>query len=96
MEVDASTDTSFVQVPPLFLQPFLENSIWKGLTYQEGERRLKIMVKNEADQIRCIIEDNGIRPPELKDTGLPFIVQIHEIMEDGKQVGTRAEFIIEI
>jgi sensor histidine kinase YesM len=64
--IDANADPSFVQVPPLILQPFLENAIWCGLLHKEGERNLKIEIKQDSDQIICIIDDNGIGREKAK------------------------------
>tara|TARA_Y100001933_G_scaffold214761_1_gene220990 strand:- start:13097 stop:13723 length:627 start_codon:yes stop_codon:yes gene_type:complete len=51
-----------VLVPSLLLQPFVENSIWHGLTTKEGEKRLEIGFKTikSTNRLRITIEDNGI------------------------------------
>jgi LytS/YehU family sensor histidine kinase len=54
-------DTDDYQVPPLLIQPFVENAIWHGLMHKEGARRLHIGFDTDADdRLRCTIEDNGI------------------------------------
>lgn len=58
--VAADVDTSFVQVPPMILQPFLENAIWHGLMHKNGERMLHLEVCREGDTVKCIVDDNGI------------------------------------
>ncbi|MCG8332590.1 MAG: histidine kinase [Chitinophagales bacterium] len=60
IDITTNTDISFMKVPPLILQPFLENAIWHGLLHKEGERILSIQVCTEDNKVKCIIEDNGI------------------------------------
>lgn len=67
INVDESIDTSFIEVPPFILQPFLENSIWHGLQLKEGEKKVSIEVKFEKDQVVCKIKDNGIGLKKSKE-----------------------------
>lgn len=60
IEIDQAADLSFVSVPPLILQPFLENAIWHGLLHKRGNRLLQIKVEMNDVQMKCVIEDNGI------------------------------------
>ena len=60
-QVDEGLLISSIQIPPLILQPFVENSIWHGLMHKkEGEGHLIISVKDQGNSIQCTIEDNGI------------------------------------
>jgi ligand-binding sensor domain-containing protein len=47
-------------LPPMLLQPYVENAIWHGLMPKEGEKRLKITARVHQNHIVCIIEDNGV------------------------------------
>lgn len=60
VEIDPGVDTSFFKVPPMILQPFLENAIWHGLMHKEGEREIKLEIKAKGEGVKCIVEDNGI------------------------------------
>jgi len=47
-------------IPPLILQPFVENSIWHGLAKKQGEGKIRIIITRENDMLNCIVEDNGV------------------------------------
>ena len=49
-----------VMIPPLILQPFVENSIWHGLHTKVGARKLDINIRIENEALVCTITDNGI------------------------------------
>lgn len=57
-EIDAD-DIEDIQVPPLLIQPFVENALVHGLLHKEGEKVLKIRFELQESLI-CTIEDNGI------------------------------------
>ncbi|MEO6870190.1 MAG: histidine kinase, partial [Ginsengibacter sp.] len=49
------------KVPPLIVQPFVENSILHGLRYRnDNNGRLSISVNKRTNYIQYIIEDNGV------------------------------------
>ncbi len=58
--IDAAVDLSSHKIPPLILQPYIENAIWHGLLHKEGERTLTISIIKNGEKLICSIEDNGI------------------------------------
>ncbi|MGL4597266.1 MAG: sensor histidine kinase, partial [Bacteroidia bacterium] len=48
-----------IQLPPLLIQPFIENALLHGLLHKEGEKKLRIEFVL-TDVLICTIEDNGI------------------------------------
>ncbi|CAN5775015.1 hypothetical protein BH10BAC2_BH10BAC2_39930 [soil metagenome] len=56
--VHPSIDSSNTLIPPLLIQPFVENAILHGIQDKEGGV-IKIMVDKENDMMRCVVEDNG-------------------------------------
>ncbi|MCL6104013.1 MAG: tetratricopeptide repeat protein [Bacteroidetes bacterium] len=47
-------------VPPLILQPFVENSIKHGFRDPEKPGQLKIEIRTENESLVCSVEDNGV------------------------------------
>ena len=66
VEVDETIITESVMLPPMILQPYVENALWHGLMAKDGEKRLNIKFTNHTDKIECVIEDNGIGRIESK------------------------------
>jgi LytS/YehU family sensor histidine kinase len=51
---------SNIFVPPLILQPIIENSIWHGISLIEETGKISIEVIPNNNSFVCIITDNGI------------------------------------
>ena len=58
--VEEGIDPENILIPPLILQPFVENSIWHGLMKKNGNGRILVSVQKDSDMLLCIVEDNGI------------------------------------
>lgn len=55
------TDTETTLIPPMIVQPYVENAIKHGLRHKKGEGRLSVEFKMADDnKLLCIIEDNGV------------------------------------
>lgn len=61
-EVELSDDipADQIKVPPLFLQPYIENAIWHGITKKEGYKLIKLTITRDENIIKFSIFDNGI------------------------------------
>ncbi len=61
ISIDEKIDTETVDIPPMLLQPFVENSIWHGILPLEKPGIIEISVNQGSDgNIMFVIEDNGI------------------------------------
>ena len=59
--VDEDIDIDAFQIPPMLLQPYIENAIWHGLRYREDKGFLKIELKQKDKlALEISITDNGI------------------------------------
>ncbi|MCC6370467.1 MAG: histidine kinase [Bacteroidia bacterium] len=61
IHVDENLERDFVKVPPMLLQPFIENSIKHGLKTVEGKRGIIEVAFMETEGVlECSVSDNGI------------------------------------
>jgi PAS domain S-box-containing protein len=58
--IDPSIEVSEVCIPPMLLQPYLENSIIHGFSATPRDPRIVMIIKKIGDRVFCTIEDNGI------------------------------------
>lgn len=69
IDIDDSLDVQEILLPPMLVQPFIENAIWHGLRYKEKDGHLNIRVSNHKSFCMISVEDNGIgraKSSELK------------------------------
>ena len=72
INVDSSMESDFINIPPMLIQPFVENAIkhgMKGRTETAEKGQIKLQFSESNGILECIIEDNGIgrkRAEELK------------------------------
>ena len=62
-------NTEEAMIPPLLLQPFVENAIWHGVNPKEGDGKIGIEFFQKEEALYCVIKDNGIgrkKASELK------------------------------
>jgi tetratricopeptide (TPR) repeat protein len=59
--VDEYIQTDEFMIPPMLLQPYIENAVWHGLRYKKEHGLLNISFnKTNETSIEIVIEDNGI------------------------------------
>jgi sensor histidine kinase YesM len=67
--VDDEIRMEQVMIPPMLLQPFVENAIWHGLMHKKDKGHLQLQFSADDGMVACIIEDDGVgrdRAAELK------------------------------
>ncbi|MGP1992805.1 tetratricopeptide repeat-containing sensor histidine kinase [Zobellia laminariae] len=60
IKVSKDVDMENTMVPPLILQPFIENSIWHGISKKETKGHIDISVKIENQLLVCTVDDDGV------------------------------------
>lgn len=67
--IDQNINKENVHVPPMLIQPYIENAVWHGLRYRENKGFLSVAIRSDENEIVVEIADNGIgrqRSAELK------------------------------
>ncbi|MFM2048273.1 MAG: hypothetical protein RI955_821, partial [Bacteroidota bacterium] len=58
---DENIETDFIKIPPMILQPFVENAIKHGMKYLENIKgQIDIQLIEVENEIICTITDNGV------------------------------------
>ena len=60
VNIDKKLNLESIKVPPLFLQPFIENAIWHGIMKKEGDKIIALTVKESKGNVLCVVKDNGV------------------------------------
>ena len=66
--VDSRINLDEYQIPPMLLQPFIENAIWHGLRYKKEKGLLEVSFTQKGSFVEVIIKDNGIGREKSKLT----------------------------
>ena len=61
IKVDENVNINEFQIPPMLLQPYIENAVWHGLRYKTEKGKLDInIVQKTKDEIAITIIDDGV------------------------------------
>lgn len=60
INVNPSVDQMQQKIPPMLLQPYVENAIWHGLLHKESNAKLEINISEDESGLIIEIVDNGI------------------------------------
>ena len=59
--IDETINIQDFKIPPMLLQPYIENAVWHGLRYKKSKGLLEInFTQNKEDEITITITDDGI------------------------------------
>lgn len=100
--VDPEIDQLNTKVPPLVIQPFVENAIWHGILPKKKLGNIDIRLTPLNGKIQCEIADNGVGmdPEDLsKSTSKGISITEQRLgnkvdIKSSKESGTRVAFLI--
>lgn len=73
INVPPELNISIIKVPPLVIQPYVENAIWHGLLHKDGPGHLEVEFFSKNHMLYCKVSDDGIgraKVKELKSEGI--------------------------
>jgi len=102
-KIDDDIDIEDVSIPPLLLQPFVENAIWHGLHPKKSQGNILISCSIDKNLLIFTIEDDGVgrsyiqdreRIPGLKkeSLGLKITEERIKILSQNSQTPARVDF----
>jgi len=91
--VDENLDTENIQIPPMLIQPYIENAVWHGLRYKEDKGYLKVEL-SDGGNLKVLIEDNGIGRKKSKEVKTKN--QQESVSTGLKNINNRLQIINEI
>lgn len=103
--VDPAINPDEFYVPPLFIQPLVENAIWHGLGNQTAGGLITLTVEKTDGVVKWIIHDNGKDPGNQRESydlahyvkrnsrGISLIQGRLDVMN--RIYGTKSEFTVE-
>lgn len=100
--VDEDLNTESFLIPPMLIQPYIENAVWHGLRYKEEKGKLEVELKQFDNYLEVTIQDDGIgrkKSQELKtknqqqnnSTGLKNIENRLRIINEVHHLGIKVE-----
>jgi|GEM_PF-1308021 len=59
IQTDPTLDLFAIEVPPLLIQPHVENAVMHGISGSDSDGRIEISFTNEGNHLICKVQDNG-------------------------------------
>ena len=69
IKVDENVNPEAIQIPPMLIQPYIENAVWHGLRYKKEKGKLLLHFYRQNGNLVAEITDDGVgrqRSAELK------------------------------
>lgn len=60
LRLSPNIQPDFIDIPPMLIQPFVENAIWHGLHHKQGQGALEVDITLEGNELICVIKDDGV------------------------------------
>lgn len=58
--IDEELNKETIQLPPMLIQPYIENAVWHGLRYKEDKGKLALSFERHNGSMQVVIADDGI------------------------------------
>ena len=67
IDIDQNIDTALFKIPPMLIQPFIENAIEHAFENQIENQKIEMHLKYSDEALVCVIMDNGIGINAIKE-----------------------------
>jgi LytS/YehU family sensor histidine kinase len=82
IEFGEGVEEEDIIIPSMLIQPYVENSIWHGISPLDGKGDIRILFSmHSADSLKIIIEDNGIGIKQSANYSSTSETHLHLSME---------------
>ena len=65
--VEEDINRAQIKLPPLLIQPYIENAIWHGLMHKEESGKIELSIGQDNGVLQISIKDNGIGREKAKE-----------------------------
>lgn len=86
IEHDEELETDFIHVPPMMIQPFIENAIKHGLKNIAYCGKLQLSIVDRMEYIEVVIQDNGVGIEIGRETNKLHRSMAMEIFEKRRKI----------
>jgi ligand-binding sensor domain-containing protein len=60
ISLDKDMDNDFIEIPPMIVQPYIENAIIHGLLHKPTKGKIDIAFKHDGEKLICTVTDDGV------------------------------------
>ena len=60
ISLDEDMDDDFIEVPPMIIQPYIENAIIHGLLHKSTKGKIDIAFRHDGENLICTVQDDGV------------------------------------
>lgn len=60
IRIDDELNKETIELPPMLIQPYIENAVWHGLRYKDSKGNLDVHIRKDAQGLKVEITDDGI------------------------------------
>ncbi|RCR67264.1 sensor histidine kinase [Larkinella punicea] len=60
IETDPSLDQERVSIPPMIIQPYIENAILHGMAHKKSRGSIRVCIKPVGEHLECMVDDDGV------------------------------------
>jgi two-component system, LytTR family, sensor kinase len=80
--IDKKLDEDYHQLPPMLIQPFVENAVKHGLLHKAGEKKVEVnfQLSDNEQYIIATINDNGIGRTKSAEIVFQKIEQVKVVL----------------